>query len=263
MVTSNIFKSDLNKIYGLVQSSMITYPKELVITLLRDYFSHDTYYHYTKDVWGFPNTVDHTDLPLGSGMNDNLTTRLFIGENYRYDGIFYPAIFVKNNGARYVPISINREAGSYEMEYRIYEDGYGNTTYIPNPKNFLFKGVWEGTLSIDIYARDMRARDDLAELVGMFFADVGFDYLYRAGLIVKPPQIGSPSESDDRNDKLYRLTITLEVRSEWVRKIPIDNILNSIMFSIEFANLSAQNPVVAQNLTINTEISLLDTILNV
>src|SRR5271169_3906731 len=101
MSSNNFFKSDLYGIYNIVQASMIVYPKEIIISTLRDFFSHDSYYHYSRDQWGFANTTDHTDLPpgadfptqfnrYGATQSTGVPTRLFIGENYRYDGIFYP-----------------------------------------------------------------------------------------------------------------------------------------------------------------------------
>src|SRR5574338_1021430 len=113
MSSNNFFRSDLFGIYNIIQASMIVYPKEIIIATLRDFFSKDSYYHYSKDQWGFPNTTDHTDLPPGADMpagagarpdlspTSILSTRVFIGENYRYEGIYYPAIFVKSGGSRY------------------------------------------------------------------------------------------------------------------------------------------------------------------
>src|SRR5271166_3074924 len=115
--SNNYYKSDIEYLYNITQSSMLVYPKEVIIATLKDLFSQDSYYHFGKDMYGFNSTVDHTDLPLGAdmpygpgsqpGLNPNpvLPTRLFIGENYRFDTIFYPAILVKNGGSRYVPIS--------------------------------------------------------------------------------------------------------------------------------------------------------------
>ena len=69
-------------------------------------YSKDSYYHYSRDAFGFPNTTDHTDLPLGADMpsgayshpelnnSPHLSTRVFIGENFRYNGIYYPAILL-------------------------------------------------------------------------------------------------------------------------------------------------------------------------
>lgn len=261
MATNNLYTSDLNKLHHIVQNSMIGYPKEIIIATLRDFFSHDSYYHYSKDQFGFPNTVDHTDLPLGSGMQNDVTTRVFIGENYRYDGIYYPAILIKNGGTKYTPISINRNEGIIQWQFREFEDGYGNRTFFKNPKCFLFQGAWEGSIVIDIMTRSLRSRDDLIELVAMCFTDITFKSLQKAGVIIKPLNVGAPSESDDRNDKLFRQTITLEVRSEWRREIPISNIVEIISFTSEFSNLNISSPV-AQNITINTNYRVLDALMN-
>ena len=37
---------------------MIVYPKEIIISSLRDFFSNDTLYHYNRDQYGFANTVE-------------------------------------------------------------------------------------------------------------------------------------------------------------------------------------------------------------
>src|SRR5580698_2173167 len=268
--SNNFFKSDLFGIYNIVQASMIVYPKEIIIATLRDFFSQDSYYHFSKDQWGFPNTTDHTDLPPGADLpygpgshpqlnpNPVLPTRLFIGENYRYDSIFYPAILVKSGGTRYVPISINRNQGEIKYDKKIYTDGYGNETIVRTPVSFLTAGAWEGSIMVDIMTRSLRARDDLVELVGMCFTEVHFEALHQIGIIVKPISVSGTSETDDRNDKLFRQTLTLDIRTEWVRRIPIGNTIDAILFTASFADLAKPESPVAANLTINTEISIAD-----
>ena len=270
MSTNNIYTSDLYKIHNIVQSSMLVYPKEMIISTLRDFFSKDSYYHYSKDQWGFPNTTDHTNLPLGADLpsgfgakpelsNTNpLSTRLYIGENYRFDGIYYPAILVKSNGWKYTPISFNREKGGIQYEKIILEDGYGNQTLVTRPAAFITAGAWEGSVTIDVMTRSLRARDDIVELIAICFTDIRFEELADIGLIIKPLSIGSPSESDDRNDKLFRQNITLEIRTEWRREIPISNVVESILFSISFGNLEQPDSPTAENLEINSKISLTD-----
>lgn len=274
MSTNNIFTSDLNKIHNIIQSSMLVYPKEVIIATLRDFFSKDSYYHYSKDQWGFANTTDHTDLPIGADMpygpgsnpdlspTQNLSTRLFIGENYRYDGIYYPAILVKSGGSKYVPISINREKGGVQYDTTIFEDGYGNQTSVRKPISFITAGAWEGSINIDIMTRSLRSRDDLSELVGMCLTDITFDSLVDVGVVVKPISIGGTSEQEDRNDKLFRQTITLDIRTEWRREIPIGNIIDAIFFAVTFQNLSDPAAPVPNNLNINTEVSITDLLLN-
>lgn len=272
MSANNFFKSDLYRIHNIIQASMLVYPKEVIIATLRDLFSKDSYYHYSKDQWGFANTTDHTDLAPGADMpygvgshpelnpgpENILSTRLYIGENYRYDGIFYPAILIKSGGSRYVPISINREQGSVQYEDALFEDGYGNQTVVSRPSTFITAGAWEGTIIIDVITRSLRARDDLVELIAMCFTEIHFDSLYDVGVLIKPLSIGSPTESDDRNDKLFRQSITLDIRTEWRREIPVGNLIDAILFSVEFAYLDNPNYPVAANLTINTEVNIED-----
>lgn len=270
--SNNFFRSDLFGLYNIVQASMIVYPKEIIIATLRDFFSHDSYYHFAKDQWGFPNTTDHTDLPPGADMpfgpgshpelnpNPILPTRLFIGENYRYNSIYYPAILVKSGGTKYVPISINRNQGEVKYSKTIYTDGYGNSTEVRTPVAFMTAGAWEGTIIVDIMTRSLRARDDLVELVGMCFTEIQFETLHQIGIIVKPISISGTSETDDRNDKLFRQTLTLDIRTEWKREIPIGNTIDAILFTASFSDLARGSPVAA-NLTVNTEVNLTDMLL--
>ncbi len=273
MGTNNFSKSDLFHIYNIIQSSMIVYPKEIIIATLRDFFSHDSYYHFSKDQWGFPNTTDHTDLPPGADLpsgpgsnpqlnpNPILPTRIYIGENYRYDGIFYPAILVKSGGSRYVPISINRNQGEISYSKVLFSDGYGNETTVFKPVSLVTNGAWEGSIIVDVMSRSLRARDDLVELIGMCFTEVHFDTLHDIGITVKPISISGTSETDDRNDKLFRQTLTLDIRTEWRREIPIENTIDAILLTATFADLANPNSPVAANLTINTEVSITDMLL--
>lgn len=275
MSSSNFFKSDLFSIYDIEQASMLIYPKEVIISILRDFFSKDSYYHYSKDQWGFANTTDHTDLPLGAdlpsgpGANPslsktlNLSTRLFIGENYRYDGIYYPAILVKSGGSKYVPISINREQGGVQYENILFEDGYGNRKIVNRPKSLITAGAWEGSMVIDVMTRSLRSRDDLVELICMCFTEINFDALVDIGLVIKPVSFSGSSETDDRNDKLFRQSLTLDIRTEWRRDIPVSTIVDTILFTVEFANLSKPDNPPAPNLTIDTKISITDMLLDI
>lgn len=265
MATGNWFKSDLYKIHHIVQNTMIVYPKEIIIATLRDFFSQDSvYYGFRKDPWGFPETPDHTDLPLDAGIvkTDSTTTRVYIGENYRFEQIFYPAILVKNAGGRYVPISINMDRGKVYYSERSFDDGYGNITTIRNPESFAFSGAWEGSIAIDIKTRSLRSRDDLLELVAICLQNITFESLKTAGVIVKPLSWSAPAEIDDRNDKLFQQTITLDIRTEWERRIPITNMLEVINFLVEFGRVDIPNAPIDPNLTIKTNLTLFETIMN-
>lgn len=258
MVTNNFVRSELYQLHDIVQNSMTLYPKELVVATMRDFFSNDQFYRYSHDLWGFPQTPDSTNLPQDAGIHNNITTRLFIGESNRFDVIYYPAIVVRHGGSTSVPISINREQNCVKWDYMVFEDGYGNIKTFPSPTYFIFAGAWEGSINIEVMTRDLRARDDLVDLVSLLFVDIAFNDLYKSGLIVKGVSSGAPTETEDRNDKLFRQTITLQIRSEWRRHIPIHSVVEIINTSIEFQRVEPTLGPVAENLTINTSQTLLE-----
>lgn len=257
MTTENHNRSDLYRLYDIIQASMITHPKEVIIAVLKDFFNNDsTFYSFRKDEWGYTKTPDHTDLPLGAGLEDNLTTRLFIGEYHRNDVIFYPAILVKYGGGTSTPIGINRNQFTIQYKKVLYDDGYGNLVEVTRPDTINTSGAWESSISIDIFSRSLRAADEITQLVSICLTEIYFDQLKEAGVVVKPISISGASTQDDRNDKLFRYTITVPIRTEWLRTIPIDNLVESIKFIIEFDDLSQKYPSPAYNLSIITDILL-------
>lgn len=260
--TGNLSRTDLYATYNVVQNTLMSYPKELVIGVLREEFSKDSFYAYRSDEWGFPKTPDHTDLPLGAGYDDDLTTRIFIGEAFRFDAIFYPALLVKMTSAKSVPIAMNRNKDVVEYEKILVVDDFGNEKKFFIPKYFDLAGAWEGTISIEVMARDIRTRDDLISIVMLMFADIRFETMRKAGVLIKSgqPSVGGISESEDRQqDKLYKATISMEIRTEWRRLIPINSLIEQINFCVDFGVLG-ENPVINPNIQISQTISLLDQI---
>ena len=258
--TGSIYKTDLFNIFNVVQNTQLAYPKELMIDVLRDIFSQDTYYHYVRDEWGFPYSPDHTNLPSDAGIQDDLTTRLYIGEAFKLDVIYYPAILVRSGGSRYVPLSLNRNKEVILYEPVMVTDGYGNTKTFVTPTHFVLAGVWEGSLNLDVMTRGLKARDDLVEIISLICSDLRHDEFIRAGLMITSVSAGAPSETEDRNEKLYKQTITLDVRSEWRRQIPVESLVDAINICVDFGNLSGNTPVIAPNITVQTNVNLVEAI---
>lgn len=250
------YNTELFDIFNVVQNTMLRYPKDLIVSSLRDFFNRDSKYHFVTDSFGYPFTPDLTDVPSDAGLYDDLTTRIFIGETNRYDTIFYPAVLVKSGSFRYVPISLNRN--QYYTEYKSieYSDGY-NRKFVSVPDKFVLAGAWEGSINIDVKSKSIQERDDIAELVAIYLNDLNWNNLSRAGVSIKPDiSIGAPTEVEDKNDKLHMLTITINIRGEWRREIPIDDIINVITFCVEFGYLNQDN--YAPNLEINTKVEVED-----
>lgn len=264
MGTLNTFKTDLYHLHGYVQNTLISHPKQAIIGALREFFAQDSYYHYVRDQWGFPKVEDQTNLTSNAGMEDDLTTRIYIGEQYRDGPIFYPSITVKHGGARSVPISMNRERDSVQYQAIKYIDGYGHEKEVNTPAYFINAGAWEGNIIVDITARAIRSRDELTELVSLQFVDYHHQQLQNAGIAIKSTNVGSPSESEDRNSKLFKCSVTFDIRTEWRRLTPVGNIIDMINFAVEFRNISDINTSqeTAPNLKINTSIDLINAFQN-
>ena len=120
---------------------MTLQPKELVVATLRDFFSNDRFYSYRHDQWGYPQTPGLINTLPTAGINDSVTTRVFIGEAYRFDVDFFPAILVKDGGKTSVPISATRESYCTNWGELVFEDGYGNIKTFPTPRSYEFKGA--------------------------------------------------------------------------------------------------------------------------
>lgn len=260
MGTTSFVKTDLYALHGVVQNTMMSYAKELIIETLREEFSKDSYYHYVRDVWGFANRIDLTDVPTEAGLNDDITTRIFIGESYGYDGKFYPAVLVTSGGFKSVPISMSRNKALIQYKAQKIIDGYGNQKIFSTPSHFSLAGAWEGNINIDILAGDVSSRDEIAEIVSSILTITNFESLQYAGVVVKPISVGSPSEVDDYKDKLYKIPISCDVRTEWAQNIPISKVIDIINFCINFGDLNNPNPTFSPNLQINESINLFEII---
>lgn len=260
MATGSLHKTDLNAVHGIVQNTMMSFAKALFIETLRDEFSKDSYYSYRKDAFGFPNTRDLTGTNLEAGIEDEVTSRIFIGEAFHYDMKFFPAVLVRSGGFKYVPIGLSRNEDLVKYKSTRVIDGYGNVKIFTEPSYISLSGAWEGQVTLDIYAGDIKSRDEVAEIIAALLTITNFKSMQHAGVIVKPINISSPSEEDDARDKKYKITITCDVRTEWNQHIPIDTVVNMIAFCVDFGDLSKEPETIAPNLGISTTVDLMDVI---
>lgn len=254
MATGNSFETDLYALHNYTQNSFISYPKEIFIESLKEFFGDDSYFHYVADPWGHPKVTDHTNQPIEAGLHDDSSTRLFIGEAFRKDASYYPAILVKHGGASSVPIAFTRDKFLVQWGNIVFDDGYGNQKIIKQPLYYMQSGAWEGSIIVEVVTRNApKARDELVQLVGILFVDKCFDELKDSGVVIKPrPSVGSPSESDDRGDKFYRQAITFEYRFEWRRQIPVRNTIDIINVCFDIGATGKEAP----NLTIQFQLPI-------
>ena len=262
--TGNLERSDLLQLYNVVQCTLMAYPKEIIIGLLRDEFSKDSFYRHVSDQYGFSKVVDLTNESLDAGYHNDDSTRIYIGQAFHFDGVFYPCLLVKQTSAKSVPISMSRNRDVVVWEKQLVVDGYGNTKEYFTPKFLEFAGAFDGTITIDVLARDILARDNLINILMLMFADIRFETLRKAGILVKSgqPSMGGVSEGDDRNkNKIYKATVSIDIRTEWRRLIPVDGVVEQVNLCVDFG-LTTETSMPNPNMQINSTMSLLDLIDN-
>jgi len=219
-VYSNFFSDN-----DIIQQVCITQPKNLIIDVLRKHFSRDNIFTYRADEYGYPLTPDLTGLDIDS----ELTTKILISDIYRYEVKFFPAIVIKSNGGVYKPISFNQNS---TLKYRksLVEDVFGSVNEIKVPTHRVYAGAWDFNFEITVYSESHSELEEIVEIVAMIFQYVSWNELRANGVFVKNISIGAESAEPYANDYVYNQTITLPIRSEWRVEIPLDDIIEKIIF---------------------------------
>jgi hypothetical protein len=229
MATGHRVYSDLFEFSDFVQQTSVSHAKNLIIDAVREYFRHDSFYKYRTDAFGFPLTPDMTDLP--PDMDEARATRIYIGDIFRFDKRFWPAIVVRYLSGRTYHVSFNQEQTTkYRVDLII--DGYGGKSYVKVPTHKIIAGAWDQTFDILIAAESIPDREELTDILSSFFIAKIRQELYESGLFIKNVTIGSEREEDWGNEKVYIQNITLDTYSEWRREIPIN--ANSLIDTINF-----------------------------
>jgi hypothetical protein len=231
MVTDHRVYSDLFNVADFVRQVAVSQGKNLLIDAIREYFKQDRFYRYTTDAFGFPLTPDLTDLP--PDIQEERTTRIFIGDIFRYDKRYWPAIVVRYASGRYKPVSFNQnQTVRYRMDLIL--DGYGGRSYVRVPTHHVVAGAWDQSFEIVIASEGIPDREELTDIVSSFLIGKARQELYEAGLFVRSVSMSGEREEDWGNDKVYLQSITVEAYSEWRREIPIDNLLETISFCFKY-----------------------------
>lgn len=249
MSTSFRVYSDLFGLSNFIRQTAVAQGKNLLIDSLREHFRHDTFYRYSTDAFGFPLTPDLTDLP--PDIQEERTTRIYIGDIYRYDKRFWPAIIVRHSSGRYKPISINQ---NHTTKYRLdlVLDGYGNRSFVRVPTHKVITGAWEQTFEVQIASESTQDREELTDIVSGFFQGVLRESLIPQGLFIRGTSMGAEREEDWGNEKVYLQSINLECYSEWRRELPIDSLVETIQFCFNYGLLGSGNTV-ADHFILNVE----------
>ena len=253
-IVSHRVVSDVFNLENVVQQTGIVQSKNLLIDTLRDVFRDDREYKYVDDDFGFPKTPSHLGLDPDAGLDDEETTRIFIGSTYRYDVKFNPSIIIKSTGSRYKPISFNQDMTSIVYT----RDGYGNKRLISMPSATTLVGAWDQTFEVKIIAESEADREELADIVMVALMSTRRKDLEIAGLFIRSISTSGEEEEPYANDYIYMVSISIEARSEFKVHIPINDVCERIALCLTFDTIESDPP--ADGLTIEQYISFADEI---
>lgn len=247
--------SDILGIEHVVQNVGIMHSKNIVIDTLRRIFANDRYYSYKADIFGFPLTPNHLGLDPDAGLDDEETTRIYIGSTYRYDVKFNPSIIVRHSGSRYVPISFNDDLLGiiYTVERLVDDDG--NETLVKTVSHNTLVGAWDQTIEIKVVAEDEIDREEIADIIMVSLQGPRRLELQREGIFIRSVSSGGETEEPYANDFLYSVVITLDVRSEWKVHIPVSNVVERIGFCLSFDTVDTDTPADEIGINFSTDFS--------
>lgn len=249
MATSHRVYSDLFSFSDYVHQVAVGQGKNLLIDALREYFKNDLLYKYVPDAFGFPLTPNVTDLE--PDIQGERTTRLYVGDIYRLDKRYWPAIVVRYSSGRYRPVSFNQNLTTrYRLDLVL--DGYGNRSFIRIPTHRVIAGAWDQTFEVVIATEAIPDREELTDIVSSFLIGTTRQETTEAGLFIKNVAMGAEREEDWGNEKVYLQSITVETYSEWRREVPIDanDLIDTIHFCFNYGVLGSD--IFSTNVTVVT-----------
>lgn len=219
-VYSNFFSDN-----HIIQNVSIVQPKNLLIDILRKHFSKDNVFTYRQDEFGYPLTVDLTGL---DGDTEE-STKILISDVFRYEVKFFPSISVKTTSGNYTPISFNQNS---TIKYRkdSVESAFFGTKTVRTPTHRVYDGAWDMNFDISIYSESHSELEEITEIVKMILMYVSWNELRANGLFIKSLSLGSENAEAYSNDYIYSHTLSIATRSEWRVEIPLENIIERIVF---------------------------------
>jgi hypothetical protein len=240
VLTTHNAVSDIFNLENVVQQAGIVYTKNVLIDTLRDIFAQDRQFKYVADVFGFPKTPSHLGLDPSAGINDEETTRIFIGSSYRYDIKFNPSVIVRNTGSRYIPISFTQDYLGVINRVELLTDGYGNQTKIRVPAYSVRVGAWDQTYEVKIIAENEPDREELTDIIQVALMGSRRRDLQNMGVFIKGMSTSGEAEQTYANDQLYIVSVSLDVRTEWRIHIPITDVCERIALCLSFKTLDGE-----------------------
>jgi len=211
----------------ITQNSFIVHPKTVFVDLLRREFSLDSLYTYRSDEYGFPLVKDLTGVDIES----DLTTKILISEQHRYDMKFFPNIVIGSKGGSYKPLSANQ---NQTIKYRrdVFVDDFGQKFEVSTPTHKVYAGMWDHSIEISINTESHVETEEITEILALMIQFKLFHELRSAGIVIKTLNVGGESSEKYANDFIFSQTISIGCLSEWRAELPIDNLVEKIALNV-------------------------------
>jgi hypothetical protein len=229
----------------IIQNVAVVQPKNLLIQYLRDLFRRDSIFTYRDDEYGFPLTPDLTGKPLDTVES----TKILISDIFRYDVKFFPAITIKHGGGSYKPLSFNQE-GTYKYRVDYTEDRYGARKKVWTPTHKVYAGKWDLNLDVGVYCESSSELQELIDILSIALQHVLWNDLRASGLFIQSLSIGAESSESYANDFVYSQNLNLRCMSEWRVEIPLEDIIEKIIFYFDSDRTESQKDDTSANSTI-------------
>lgn len=219
-VFSNFYSDEF-----IVQQALIVHPKNVLIDVLRRRFSLDDIFTYRMDEFGFPLTPDLT----GGDIDSPDTTKILISDGFRYDVKFYPNIIVRSGGSSYRPLSFNQN-GTIKYRKDCVENEFGTQTVVTTPTHRIYAGYWDSSFEIQVSSESYSELQRLIDIISLELQYSSWNEMRANGLLIKATSISGETEEPYANDYIYKQTITVSTHSEWRVEIPLDNVIEKMVF---------------------------------
>lgn len=248
-----ILFSDIFNLDNVVQQSGVQQGRNMLIDILREVFARDKEWAFHKDLFGFPKTPSLRGLPNTAGLDDDDTTRIFIGSSYRYDVTYLPAITVRPMNISYKPVSFNQNQGTVSYGIQRVVDGYGNEEFVKIPTAFVSAGGWDQTFEVKVSSYSPEDTHAITDIVLQSLQGTFRNNLQDNGLFIKRVSGGGEQiENINQNDPVFHSVISVETYSNWRREIPIANMVDRVHFCMDIDIVDTDTP--ATNLSIKETI---------
>lgn len=217
--------------YPMASTNHIVHIKDTVIKAMRDMFSRDPDFAYITTPDGMLPDFDNPKLGI------------VIIDVFNYEVEFLPAVTVKIDNSKLVPVGFNQNEFTYD--YAMDKDGHCVRDALgrPIPIYKEYAGMYESSITLNVHTWDPLSREELVTRIAFMFEHQIRDQLYAdCGLFVQSVSVGGEAESAYSNDYVFSQSIALSVLTQWTNRIPVGKDLLAINLQIIGDAVTARDP---------------------